>query len=81
VTDALPALGGDPGAFPGVGGGVLFIDHVTDDVRVDDRLRSSTTGPAARLAGAPEGTLPEIQAWRWAFSRRGLKPTRFLNDQ
>lgn len=31
----------------------------------------------ARLAAQPEGEFPEIQAWRRAFSRMGLKPTQY----
>src|SRR5260370_1183407 len=31
----------------------------------------------ARLAGGPEGEYPEIQAWRRAFARMGLKPTQY----
>jgi DNA/RNA-binding domain of Phe-tRNA-synthetase-like protein len=31
----------------------------------------------ARLAGGPEGEFPEIQAWRRAFARMGLKPTQY----
>ena len=30
-----------------------------------------------RLAGGAEGEFPEIQAWRRAFSRMGLKPTQY----
>ncbi|SFM98139.1 B3/4 domain-containing protein [Variovorax sp. OV329] len=30
-----------------------------------------------RLAAGPEGEFPEIQAWRRAFSRMGLKPTQY----
>ena len=32
---------------------------------------------AARLAGTTEGAFPEIQAWRRAFTRMGLKPTQY----
>ncbi|MDE2286875.1 MAG: hypothetical protein KGK15_01315 [Burkholderiales bacterium] len=32
---------------------------------------------AARLAACTEGDLPEIQAWRRAFSTMGLKPTQY----
>ncbi|MEU0466755.1 phenylalanine--tRNA ligase beta subunit-related protein [Amycolatopsis sp. NPDC006131] len=32
---------------------------------------------AERLAAGPESALPEIQAWRQAFARMGLKPTRY----
>ena len=31
-----------------------------------------------RLAGTSEGELPEIQAWRRAFSAMGLKPTGWV---
>jgi DNA/RNA-binding domain of Phe-tRNA-synthetase-like protein len=31
----------------------------------------------ARLSGQTEGDFPEIQAWRRAFSRMGLKPTQY----
>ena len=31
----------------------------------------------ARLAAGAEGEFPEIQAWRRAFSRMGLKPTQY----
>jgi DNA/RNA-binding domain of Phe-tRNA-synthetase-like protein len=30
-----------------------------------------------RLNHQPEGEWPEIQAWRWAFSTMGLKPTQY----
>lgn len=30
-----------------------------------------------RLAAMPEGEMPEVQAWRRAFSRMGLKPTQY----
>lgn len=30
-----------------------------------------------RLAQAPEGELPEVQAWRRGFARMGLKPTQY----
>lgn len=32
---------------------------------------------ATRLAGTTEGAFPEIQAWRRAFTRMGLKPTQY----
>lgn len=51
-------------------------------------LRPDTVAPAAqiaelhdraraRLAIAQEGEFPEIQAWRRAFARMGLKPTQY----
>jgi DNA/RNA-binding domain of Phe-tRNA-synthetase-like protein len=63
--------------FPELVPGVLFIDQLYDDVRVDDRLPKFHDRAAARLAEISESDLPEINAWRRAFSRMGLKPTQY----
>ena len=39
-----------------------------------DRFAAIAKG---RLAAGPESELPEIQAWRRAFARMGLKPTQY----
>jgi len=64
--------------FPTLVPGVLYAEGITGD---------APTGPAAdrfaavaksRLAAvAAEGELPEIQAWRRAFAKMGLKPTQY----
>ncbi|TDC10206.1 hypothetical protein E1267_05045 [Nonomuraea longispora] len=63
--------------FPELVPGVMSMAGVTADVHVDDRLANYGEIAAKRLATCSEGELPEIQAWRRAFSAMGLKPTRY----
>ncbi|MFG1701660.1 B3/4 domain-containing protein [Nonomuraea sp. M3C6] len=63
--------------FPELAPGLIFAPGISTDVSVDDRLARFGEIAAKRLAIASEGELPEIQAWRRAFSKMGLKPTRY----
>jgi DNA/RNA-binding domain of Phe-tRNA-synthetase-like protein len=63
--------------YPELVPGVLFAEGITGDASVDSRLAPFTAIAAARLTDMAEGELPEIQAWRRAFSRMGLKPTQY----
>jgi DNA/RNA-binding domain of Phe-tRNA-synthetase-like protein len=63
--------------FPELVPGVLFAENITPDVDVGPRLVSFTAIAESRLASSSEGELPEIQAWRRAFARMGLKPTQY----
>jgi DNA/RNA-binding domain of Phe-tRNA-synthetase-like protein len=63
--------------FPDLVPGVLFASGITADVPVPARTAELTAVAASRLAGATESELPEIQAWRRAFARMGLKPTQY----
>ncbi|TDD29612.1 hypothetical protein E1286_46365 [Nonomuraea terrae] len=63
--------------FPDLVPGALHVQAVSKDASVDDRIARHTETAAARLATASEGELPEIQAWRRAFTRMGLKPTQY----
>ena len=63
--------------FPELVPGVVFADAITCDVAAGDRVDRFTAIARSRLAGATEGELPEIQAWRRAFTRMGLKPTQY----
>ena len=61
--------------FPGLVPGVLYAGGITADAAPGtDHL---TTVAKARLAEGPESEFPEIQAWRRAFARMGLKPTQY----
>jgi DNA/RNA-binding domain of Phe-tRNA-synthetase-like protein len=61
--------------FPALVPAALYAQGITGDVTADtDRL---TAIAKARLADGPEGELPEIQAWRRAFAKMGLKPTQY----
>ncbi|WP_017592001.1 B3/B4 domain-containing protein [Nocardiopsis potens] len=62
-------------AFPELAAGALTAGAPT--APVDDRLAELHTRAKARLADAPLSALPEIGAWRRAFSRMGLKPTQY----
>ncbi len=63
--------------FPELVPGVLFAEGIGRDARVGPRIAPFNAIAEARLARASEGELPEIQAWRRAFSRMGLKPTQY----
>jgi DNA/RNA-binding domain of Phe-tRNA-synthetase-like protein len=64
-------------AFPTLVPGVLLVEQVRPDVDISARLAPLFERARARLAGATESDLAEIQAWRRAFSQMGLKPTQY----
>jgi DNA/RNA-binding domain of Phe-tRNA-synthetase-like protein len=63
--------------FPELVAGVVFADGITPDAAVGDSVAKFTAIARSRLAGATESELPEIRAWRRAFTRMGLKPTQY----
>lgn len=63
--------------FPELAAGVAFVDGVDASVDVDARLHQFLAIAKERLGDQPESALPEIQAWRRAFSKMGLKPTQY----
>jgi DNA/RNA-binding domain of Phe-tRNA-synthetase-like protein len=63
--------------FPELIPGVLFAEGITPDVSVGRQIARFNAITESRLEGSSEGELPEIQAWRRAFSRMGLKPTQY----
>ena len=63
--------------YPQLVAGALAAHGITDDVIVQPRLGRFIATAESRLAGHTEGELPEIQAWRRAFSKMGLKPTQY----
>ena len=61
--------------FPDLVPGVLYAAGITADAApLTDHL---TARAKERLADGPESEFPEIQAWRRAFARMGLKPTQY----
>lgn len=62
---------------PNLVAGVAFATGITPDARVSSRVAGFTATAADRLATSSVAELPEIQAWRRAFSRMGLKPTQY----
>jgi len=63
--------------YPELVPGVLFAEGITRDVSVGARVARFNAIAQSRLANSSEGELPEIQAWRRAFARMGLKPTQY----
>jgi DNA/RNA-binding domain of Phe-tRNA-synthetase-like protein len=63
--------------FPPRAVATLRLDGVTDDVDVTAAAGPFHERARARLAGGAEGGFPEIEAWRRAFGRLGLKPTQY----
>jgi DNA/RNA-binding domain of Phe-tRNA-synthetase-like protein len=65
--------------FPELVAGVVAASGIRSDVDVDveARIAAFTTTAAERLGREPASEFPEIRAWRRAFARMGLKPTRY----
>jgi DNA/RNA-binding domain of Phe-tRNA-synthetase-like protein len=63
--------------FPELVAGVSAARGITPDVSVDISAARYEAVGAARLATSSEAEFPEVQAWRRAFSRMGLKPTQY----
>lgn len=63
--------------YPELTPGVMALTGITDSVEVDDRIAPWLDIARGRLTGRTESDLPEIQAWRRAFARMGLKPTQY----
>lgn len=63
--------------FPELAAGVMAVDGIDADADVDHRVQHYLAVARERLGEEPESSLPEIQAWRRAFSTMGLKPTQY----
>jgi DNA/RNA-binding domain of Phe-tRNA-synthetase-like protein len=63
--------------FPELAAGVLAVDGITREAPFGTRVDTFCARAASRLWDGSESELPEIQAWRRAFSRLGLKPTQY----
>ncbi|MGH3319914.1 MAG: B3/B4 domain-containing protein [Streptosporangiaceae bacterium] len=63
--------------FPELVPGALSVEGITGDVDVGSKVATFNAVAERRLATTSAGELPEIQAWRRAFSRMGLKPTQY----
>ncbi|HEX2547025.1 MAG TPA: phenylalanine--tRNA ligase beta subunit-related protein [Ramlibacter sp.] len=64
--------------YPELAAGALFARGIHRDVDAGAVIARHEATASQRLAQAgSESELPEIQAWRRAFSRMGLKPTQY----
>lgn len=63
--------------FPHLVPGVIFSRGITHDATVDRPVAEFGAAATERLSVTQESGLPEVQAWRRAFSALGLKPTQY----
>jgi DNA/RNA-binding domain of Phe-tRNA-synthetase-like protein len=56
---------------------MLAMESISADVTVEPQVAKFVAAAESRLEAHSEGELPEIQAWRRAFSKMGLKPTQY----
>jgi DNA/RNA-binding domain of Phe-tRNA-synthetase-like protein len=64
-------------AHPDLVAGVAYVTGITADAPAGPVIARYNAIAEARLATGPEGEFPEIQAWRRAYTRMGLKPTQY----
>jgi len=69
-----PAIWAD---YPELAAGALFATGITASAPVEQPVARFSAAAKARLGSGTESDLPEIQAWRRAFARMGLKPTQY----
>lgn len=55
----------------------MLFDGISPDADVSRPLRDFSRIAQERLTSGAEGEFPEIQAWRRAFAKMGLKPTQY----
>jgi DNA/RNA-binding domain of Phe-tRNA-synthetase-like protein len=63
--------------FPQLFPGLLLVDDIAAEANVAERLEPFYARARARLAQTAESELPEVAAWRRAYSQMGLKPTQY----
>jgi DNA/RNA-binding domain of Phe-tRNA-synthetase-like protein len=63
--------------FPELVAGALFVEGLSKEVSIGPQIATYKEIAERRLATSSEGQLPEIHAWRRAFSTMGLKPTQY----
>jgi DNA/RNA-binding domain of Phe-tRNA-synthetase-like protein len=63
--------------FPELVSGVVRVGGITRDGDVARPVAHFAAIAQARLATGKEGDFPEIQAWRRAFAKMGMKPTQY----
>jgi DNA/RNA-binding domain of Phe-tRNA-synthetase-like protein len=63
--------------FPELAAGAALVTGITAGADVTSGVARLQAIADERLAGRSEAELPEVQAWRRAFARMGLKPTQY----
>jgi DNA/RNA-binding domain of Phe-tRNA-synthetase-like protein len=63
--------------FPQLVPGLLVVEDLRSEVEVEARLQPWYQQARERLGQEGESQLPEVSAWRRAYSQMGLKPTQY----
>jgi DNA/RNA-binding domain of Phe-tRNA-synthetase-like protein len=63
--------------FPQLAAGLLVVNGVHPQADVESRLAPFFDRARQRLSEQAESQMPEIGAWRRAYSQMGLKPTKY----
>lgn len=63
--------------FPQLAPVALVLDDVSPDAPVAAAVERLSAAARGRLDGGTEARLPEIQAWRRAFTQLGVRPTQY----
>jgi len=63
--------------FPQLVAGLLVVDGIHPQIDVEARIQPWYQRARERLSQGPESQLPEIAAWRRAYTQMGLKPTKY----
>jgi DNA/RNA-binding domain of Phe-tRNA-synthetase-like protein len=63
--------------FPQLVPGLLIVSEVNADCDTEALIQSWFQRARERLNKQPESKMPEISAWRKAYSQMGLKPTKY----
>ncbi|MCG3208971.1 MAG: hypothetical protein FOGNACKC_02584 [Anaerolineae bacterium] len=63
--------------FPQLVPGLLVVHHINPNVAVEARLAPFFQRARQRLSQQTESEMPEVAAWRRAYSQMGLKPTKY----
>jgi DNA/RNA-binding domain of Phe-tRNA-synthetase-like protein len=63
--------------FPQLVPGLLLVGGISAEAEVAGRLEPFYAQARTRLAQGAESELPEVAAWRRAYSQMGLKPTQY----
>lgn len=63
--------------YPALAAAALYASGISAQAAFSDQIAECEDLARKRLAQVQEGDWPEVQAWRRAFSRMGLKPTQY----
>ena len=63
--------------FPRIVSGAIFVDAIHPAVDAEPYLNPWYQNARSRLKAQTESQMPEISAWRKAYSQMGLKPTKY----